>query len=443
MRKGFNFNHSKCVNCNACSAACILENGWTVHPRNIFIYNSDSEIVLPVINLSLACNHCESAVCLTGCPASAYSREASTGAIIIDEMKCIGCRYCQWNCPYDAPKYDEKKNTIAKCNLCCSGLIAGRESACSNSCPTGALKFGELYDTAPVGFYSWFPDIGLNPAIEFSGSKNNPPLKVIPEYGGSVEQLSQDQIKNKKEKNLSGEVSLIIFSFLATISVSVLVSSLIKGVFPDKWIFVPLLICTGLVSFSHLGRKLRSWRSLANLRNSPLSREIAALITYSVVSVITVFMTLPALFIASSVSGLILLMLIDSVYIYADKSRAVILHSGQTFISALIIISFISGSVLPFVFMALIKLGLLFYNQLINRFNNSEFTIRFLRLAFLVVPGLNLILHNSHSDIFVIFIFLSGELIDRILFYKDFNPININTLINKQLKIERDEKKRH
>ena len=442
MRNGFIFNHNKCVSCNACSAACILENGWTVLPRNIFIYNSESEIVLPVINLSLACNHCESAVCLTGCPASAFSREASTGAIIIDEMKCIGCRYCQWNCPYDAPKYDDKKNTIAKCNLCYSGLISGREPACSNACPTGALKFGELSDKAPEGIYSWFPDKGLNPSIEFSGSKNNPPLKVIPEYGGSMEKSTQDQTKNKKDKNLSSEVSLIIFSFLATISVSVLVSSLIKGVFPDKWIFIPLLICTGLVSFFHLGRKLRSWRSLANLRNSPLSREIAALIIYSVLSVITVFQTLPALFIASSVSGLILLMLIDSVYIYADKSRAVILHSGQTFISALIIISFISGSVLPFVFMALIKTGLLFYNQLVKQFKNSELTIRFLRIVFLAVPGLDLILHNSHSDIFIIIIFLSGELIDRILFYKEFNPLNINTLINEQFKIDRDEKKR-
>jgi DMSO reductase anchor subunit/formate hydrogenlyase subunit 6/NADH:ubiquinone oxidoreductase subunit I len=380
---------------------------------------------------------------MTGCPASAFSREASTGAVIIDEMKCIGCRYCQWNCPYDAPKYDDKKNTIAKCNLCYSGLVAGREPSCSNACPTGALKFGALSDKTVGGFYSWFPDKGLKPAIEFTGSKNNPPLKVIPEYGGSVEQTRQEQIKNKEEKKISGNVSLIIFSFLATISVSVLVSSLIKGVFPVKWIFIPLLICTGLVSFFHLGRKLRSWRSLANLRNSPLSREIAALIIYSVMSLITVFLTLPALFIASSVSGLILLMLIDSVYIYTDKSRAVILHSGQTLISALIIISFLSGSVLPFAFMALIKLGLSCYNQLVKRFNNSELTIRFLRIVFLVVPGLNLILHNSNSDIFIVIIFLSGELIDRILFYNDFNPLNINALINKQFKIERDEKKRH
>ena len=434
MRKGFIFNHNKCVNCNACNAACILENGRTIHLRNIYVYNADAEIALPVINLSLACNHCESAVCMTGCPASAFSREKSTRAVIIDEKKCLGCRYCQWNCPYDAPKFDAKKNTIAKCNLCFSELIAGREPACSNACPTGALKFGELSDKTPDVIYSWFPDKGLNPAIEFTGPLNSTPLKVIPANAGSGGKFDQNQIQNKKRKNISAEVSLIIFSFLATISVSVLVSSLIKGVFPDKWTFISLLVCTGLFSFFHLGKKFRSWRSLTNLRSSPLSREIAALIIYSVVSAFTVFLNLPVLLVVSSTSGLIFLLLIDGVYIFTDKNKYVILHTGQTFISALLIISFISGIVLPFVFMALLKLGLSFYNQISKQLNNSDFTLRFLRVVFLVVPGLYLILHSSYSDIFIIIIFLSGELIDRILFYKDFNPLNINTLINNNLR---------
>jgi Fe-S-cluster-containing dehydrogenase component/DMSO reductase anchor subunit len=442
MRKGFIFNHNKCVNCNSCTAACILENAWTIHPRDIYTYNADAEVVLPVINLSLACNHCESAVCMSGCPASAFSRETNTGAIIIDEKKCIGCRYCQWNCPYDAPKYDHKKNTITKCNLCYSGMIEGREPACSNACPTGALKFGELSGRTQDG-YSWFPEKGLNPAIEFSGQINNTPLNVIPSSGGSGEKSNQYQIQSKKRKTISGEVSLIIFSFLATISVSVLVSSLLKGVFPDKWIFISLLVCTGLVSFFHLGKMFRSWRALANLKSSPLSREIAALIFYSVVSALAVFLNLPALLIVSSVSGLILLLLIDSVYIFSDKTSSVVLHTGQTFISALLIISFLSGMVLPFVFIALLKLGIWFYNQMFKRFINPDFTLRFLRIVFLILPGLNLILHSAYSDNFIIIIFLSGELIDRIMFYKDFSPLNINSLINKQFKIERDEKKRY
>src|ERR1035437_5245013 len=173
MRKGFIFNHNKCVNCNACSAACILENGCTVPPRNIFTYNSQAEGLIPLINLSLACNHGESAVCMNGCPTSAYSRETVTGAIILDELKCIGCRYCQWNCPYDAPRFDSQNKTVAKCHLCYSELIENRQPACSSACPTGALKFGQLTEPDSDKVFSWFPDKKLNPAIEFTANQNH------------------------------------------------------------------------------------------------------------------------------------------------------------------------------------------------------------------------------------------------------------------------------
>jgi Fe-S-cluster-containing dehydrogenase component/DMSO reductase anchor subunit len=438
MRNGFIFNHNKCVGCNACSAACILENRWTVHPRNIFSYNSDAEISLPIINLSLACNHCESAICMKGCPASAYSREPITGAILIDDIKCIGCRYCQWNCPYDAPKFDSENKTIAKCNLCYSGLIEGRQPACSSACPTGALSFGQLNESDSGNGYSWFPDKKLNPAIEFTAKQNNTSLKIVPKniYG------QKESKENKEEKNISDELSLIIFSFLATLSVSTMISSFVEGVFPQKMIFIPVLFLTGVVSFFHLGRKLRSWRSVMNLRNSPLSREIAAFIVYIVISFVTVFSHVPGLLIASSITGLVFLMLIDSVYIYADRSKSVFLHSGQTFISALIIVSFVSGVVVPFVFIALIKLISSFHGLYIKKANNNNFGIRILRIAFLIVPGINIILHISHTDLIIVSIFLIGELLDRILFYIDFNPLNINTLIEEQLNIERDEKKR-
>jgi hypothetical protein len=51
-----------------------------------------------------------------------------------------------------------------------------------------------------------------------------------------------------------------------------------------------------------------------------------------------------------------------------------------------------------------------------------------------------MISHISYPGIFVVTIFLLGEFIDRILFYIDFNPLNINRLINEHINIERDEK---
>ncbi len=158
MRKGFIFNYFNCVNCGACSAACIIENGWPVSRREIFTYNSEVISVAPVINISLACNHCEIPVCLKGCPSDAYHMDHVTGSVIIDDEKCIGCRYCQWNCPYNAPIYDVNEKVIMKCNLCHKGLIEGRLPACAAACPTGALNYDILPDQISNNILQWFPE---------------------------------------------------------------------------------------------------------------------------------------------------------------------------------------------------------------------------------------------------------------------------------------------
>ena len=325
-----------------------------------------------------------------------------------------------------------------KCNLCYSGLIEGRQPACSSACPTGALKFGQMTNPDSGIAYNWFPDKKLNPSIEFTSIQSSPLLKIIPEYvHGAADSEPSNEIKN-----ISAELSLIIFSFLATLSVSVVVSSFIRGLFPEKKILIPLILLTGMISFFHLGRKLRSWRSVINLKNSPLSREIAGFIVYSGVSFIAMFYSLPGFLIAALITGLIFLLLIDNVYLYADRSKSVILHSGQTFASALIIASFITGLILPFIFMALIKSGLTIYSLTSRKPNRVYFGIRFLRMIFLIIPGISLITHNSFPDMGITFIFLIGELIDRFLYYLDFNPLSISTLIKDQSNIMKDEKKR-
>ena len=437
MREGFIFNHYKCVSCKACSAACILENGWAISPRNIYTYNSEAESSLHLINLALACNHCESAVCMDGCPSSAYKRDPVTGAIILDEIKCIGCRYCQWNCPYDAPKYDHEKKTITKCNLCYNGLKTGRQPACSSACPTGALRFGQLSLQKSYTYYSWFPGKNLDPAIEFSANQGFNPLRIIPEN------INKTEITKpvRKEKRISEELSLILFSFLSIVSVATVISSFFRGVFPERTVFFPVIVLAALASFFHLGKPVRSWRSVANFKHSPLSREIVFLIIYITLCAIILFFQLPGLLIAASVAGLCLLLAIDSVYIFADKKKSVTLHSGQAFLSALMIASFFSGIILPFIFIALVKLAVSVYGLIIKRMS-PNFEIRFLRMAFLIVTGIRLISHNPFPDLITISIFLTGEFFDRMLFYIDFDPVNINTLIDRQLNIERDEKKR-
>jgi Fe-S-cluster-containing dehydrogenase component/DMSO reductase anchor subunit len=438
MRKGFIFSHNKCVGCNACNAACILENGWTVHPRLIYTYNSDATLALPVVNLSLACNHCEKPLCLEGCPSGAYFREPLYGAIVIDDTKCIGCNYCRWNCPYDAPKFDSANRIIGKCNLCYKGLYENRLPACANACPTGALSFGEIPGSNIKSSLAWFPDKDINPAIEIKGGSEDVPLKIIPDhkFTDTAERVSV------KPREMYLERSLIAFSFLITISVASLLSSLINGVFPNPVGSISMIILAGVVSLFHTGRIFRAWKAVLNIRSSPLSREIALYLLYLTLSTVALIFELPSILIVSSVTGLILLIVIDSVYIYADRRKSVMLHSGQTFLSSLLIVSFFTGNIIPFIFIALIKLASIGYNLKVNSISREGFGLRFLRIAILLISGGGLISGISGSDQVIAVLFLAGEFIDRIVFYIDFKPMNINTLINDHIKAVTNEKKR-
>ena len=241
-------------------------------------------------------------------------------------------------------------------------------------------------------------------------------------------------------RDISQEMSLIIFSFLSLLSVAILISAFIKGSFPDKMIQIPVLFLTGIVSLFHLGQKNRSWRALTNIKNSPLSREIAAFILYFILSVAATIFQIPFLLVVSSVAGLVFLIIIDSVYIYSDNRRAVVTHSGQTFISALLIISFLSGLILPFIFLAVIKL--LASGKNLLKQDGYYFIFRFLRLAFLIIPAIAMVSVNPYYEFLTIFIFITGEFFDRILFYIDFNPLNINTLIREHRNFDKNEKKR-
>jgi anaerobic dimethyl sulfoxide reductase subunit B (iron-sulfur subunit) len=94
-------------------------------------------------NLSIACNHCEKPICQTICPAGAISKRED-GIVLIDRSKCIGCRYCEWACPYGSPQYDRVTGTMSKCHFCYDFIERGKDPACVVACPMRALDFGDF-----------------------------------------------------------------------------------------------------------------------------------------------------------------------------------------------------------------------------------------------------------------------------------------------------------
>jgi Fe-S-cluster-containing dehydrogenase component len=71
-----------------------------------------------------------------------YRRE--DGLIIIDPVKCTGCKSCVDACPSHAIYFNEDLNIAQKCTGCAHLLDSGwKEPRCVDACPTLALKFME------------------------------------------------------------------------------------------------------------------------------------------------------------------------------------------------------------------------------------------------------------------------------------------------------------
>jgi formate dehydrogenase iron-sulfur subunit len=94
-----------------------------------------------------ACMHCEHPACATACPLEALHK-TEEGPVLYRADRCFGCRYCMLACPFEIPTFEWDQGMFAgpwirKCTMCADRLSVGREPACVQTCPTGALKYGQ------------------------------------------------------------------------------------------------------------------------------------------------------------------------------------------------------------------------------------------------------------------------------------------------------------
>jgi len=149
----FYFNSDLCVGCKACMIACKDKHNNPVGVlwRRVAEYSGGEWIKKDgayeqdvfAYYISLSCNHCEDAVCVTNCPTKAQSKDEN-GIVSINPDLCVGCHYCEWSCPYGAPQFDEAKKVMTKCDFCRDYLEEGKTPSCVASCPCRALDFGEF-----------------------------------------------------------------------------------------------------------------------------------------------------------------------------------------------------------------------------------------------------------------------------------------------------------
>jgi anaerobic dimethyl sulfoxide reductase subunit B (iron-sulfur subunit) len=151
---GFYFNSAACSACKACQVACQDKNNLPhdITWRRVYTYGGgnwipEGDLLVPNnifgYGLSFACMHCQNAVCTEICPAGALTKNAD-GVVLIDQDKCIGCRYCEWACPYGAPQFREDLGVMTKCTGCYDLVAQGQKPACVDACVMRALDFGPL-----------------------------------------------------------------------------------------------------------------------------------------------------------------------------------------------------------------------------------------------------------------------------------------------------------
>jgi molybdopterin-containing oxidoreductase family iron-sulfur binding subunit len=182
----------RCTGCGACVVACNAENNIPtvgeaeagkarlMHWIRINRYWEGEFPEAQAIYLPMPCMQCERAPCEPVCPVYAtYHNEDGLNAMVYN--RCVGTRYCANNCPYsvrvfnwtdhrwEAPLEEQlspdlsvrSRGVMEKCTFCIQRIRRAKETAaeegrairdgegipaCAQTCPPGALLFGDLAD---------------------------------------------------------------------------------------------------------------------------------------------------------------------------------------------------------------------------------------------------------------------------------------------------------
>ena len=130
-------DNARCTGCKTCEAECAIlrEKTFDTWRSRIRVHHFE-----PSLDIASLCAGCGDAPCVAVCPkeANALTRDLITGAVILNEEKCIGCRACLIACAKDRSDVirmtRDGKKALGICDLC------GGDPACVKACPEQCLS---------------------------------------------------------------------------------------------------------------------------------------------------------------------------------------------------------------------------------------------------------------------------------------------------------------
>jgi len=168
---------AKCKNALKCQTACNKHHYITGEHAWLKVYKMQEEEDTAPYWMPTTCMHCDHPACVTVCPVDATFKRRD-GLVLIDNDRCIGCRFCMAACPYSTrvfnwsePDYGEdseemmqmnmahkehnsiefagmpsKIGTVDKCDFCPHAIKENVLPHCVTACPNGVFYFGDKYE---------------------------------------------------------------------------------------------------------------------------------------------------------------------------------------------------------------------------------------------------------------------------------------------------------
>jgi len=147
MQKSLNIDPEKCTGCLQCELACSYDNEGVFNPSKsrikVFKFEDAGRFV------PYTCTQCDDAWCMQACPVDAISVDTATGAKVVSDVLCVGCKVCTIACPFGTVNYNSSTGKVIKCDLC------EGEPACVTACPTAAITYVDANWTGLDKMRNW------------------------------------------------------------------------------------------------------------------------------------------------------------------------------------------------------------------------------------------------------------------------------------------------